>query len=387
MKIISKKQRRLFMSFIKQLYVWTPSLILVLCIAIMPSVSAAETSKEVRELKEKVKMMEQRQSELYHSLEEKKAVGLMKKIAEKLTLGGLVEIEASRDENDKTGDTSDIVLATVQLGLDAEINERVTAHIQLLWEEDDTEPIDMDEGTITYQAPGNLSVIAGKMYIPFGVFNSHFISDPIVLELGETNETAAMVNYVEGPAEVSIGVFNGSVDDGGDDQIQDYFANVTVSLKGIVPLLDVADLGAYYTSNIGDSDTMTATIGTTSVQETIPAFGGFIEASYGPYSLYAEYIRAKEEFEVADLDVNGDGKGDKPEAFNIEAGYQLNPYTELAIKYEGNKEMFNFPERQYGVALSYGLFYNVTAKVEALNGDYEDGNTRTLFTGQVAVEF
>src|SRR3990172_9886002 len=146
------------------------ALVLTICLAMLPDASIAETSDEVKELRNKVEELEKKQSMLYHSLEEKKAAGLMKSITDRLNLGGLIELEASRDENKKTGDASDVTLATVQLGLDAEINERLTGHILLLWEEDSTDPINVDEGTLTYKALGNVTLVGGKTYIPFGVF-------------------------------------------------------------------------------------------------------------------------------------------------------------------------------------------------------------------------
>lgn len=367
------------MDFIKRPGLWAPALVLIFCIAIMPSASNADTTHDVRELKQKVAVMEQQQSEIYHTLEEKKAAGLMKEIAEKVSLGGLIELEASREVND-SGGSSDIVLATVELALDAEINEQISGHLLFLFEEDDT-PFGVDEGTVTYKAPLGLSVTGGKMYIPFGVFNSHFISDPFVLELGETNETAVMVNYVEGPVEVSFGSFNGTMDDGGDDDIQDYFGNITVS-----PIENIS-FGAYYTSNIGDSDGLEGLVSGPPVRETIPAYGGFLSVAFGRVALEAEIIKTKRDFEIVDLDKDGNGKGDRPSAFNIELAYQVNDEIEAAIKYEESDDLFDLPLNQYGVAFSYGLFENVSASFEYLRGEFADETKRTLYTGQLAIEF
>jgi hypothetical protein len=46
-------------------------------------------------LKKKLDKVEKNQAELYHSLEEKKASGLMTKISDKFSLGGIIEVEAS----------------------------------------------------------------------------------------------------------------------------------------------------------------------------------------------------------------------------------------------------------------------------------------------------
>src|SRR5210317_89231 len=154
---------------------------------------------------------------------------LLQKINERVTLSGVVEVEAFSAEDFNGADTSDITLATVGLGLDAEITEWVNAHILLLYEEDDTEPMDLDEGTITL---GNLEKFplylnAGKMYVPFGSFESNMISDPLTLELGETRESAAQVGFEASGFYGSFYAFNSDIDDetSDDDEIKSFGAN------------------------------------------------------------------------------------------------------------------------------------------------------------------
>jgi len=52
-------------------------------------------------------------------------------------------------------------------------------------------------GTITL---GNMEMFpvyltAGKMYVPFGNFESNMIQDPVTLEIGETRESAGQVGF------------------------------------------------------------------------------------------------------------------------------------------------------------------------------------------------
>ena len=81
------------------------------------------------------------------------------------------------------GDISDMILATVELAIDAEINENVSGHILLLYEEDDTEEFTVDEGVITVTSSYGLSLSAGKMYVPFGVFTPTLSQTPLRLNL------------------------------------------------------------------------------------------------------------------------------------------------------------------------------------------------------------
>ncbi|MFQ5465066.1 MAG: LbtU family siderophore porin [Thermodesulfobacteriota bacterium] len=360
-------------------------LLLVLASVVLVPLSAlADSAHDVKGLREKVETLEKRQSELYHTLEEKKGTGLMRKITERIAVGGLVEVEASVDSNDRDGDSSDVVLATVELGLDAAIHERVAAHVLFLWEEDTTDPIDLDEGTVEITPLRGLTITGGKFYIPFGVFNSHFITDPQVLELAETNESALMFTYAGGPFSVSAGVFNGGLDEAGsDDAAEDWFAGVTV-----VPVRGV-EFGGYYTSDIGDSDVMTdVVLATTTVAGTVGGAGGYLSATYGPWTLDAEYVSATARFGAGVLDADSDGRGDRPRTFNVEVAFDVTRRVEVAAKLEGNRDFFTFPEAQYGVAASYGLYRNVALTVEYLHGEFSaDRTTRDLVTAQVAVAF
>lgn len=119
-------------------------------------------------------------------------------------LGGVVEVEAGfvNEDDSAMGDSSDIALATVEIGLDAKLNKNVEAQIVLLYE--DGEDFTVDEGTITLTGPYGEFITAGKMYVPFGMFNSHFISDPLTLELGETNESAILIGYGNDVFDVSL---------------------------------------------------------------------------------------------------------------------------------------------------------------------------------------
>lgn len=364
----------------------TLSLIFILALAFMlPGTSSAEDmAKELKALKQQIQRLESRQSELYHSLKEKKspaATGLAGVLPGNFHFGGLIETEVMVDDNDKDGDSSDITLATVELGLDVDINEFVKGHILLLWEEDDTDPIAMDEGTIIFVSPHGATLTVGKMYVPFGVFESHFISSPLTLELGETNESAILISYAKNIFEFSVGAFNGSADQSSESTVDDWVASLTVNpMEGVT-------IGVSYISDISDTDADLT--GLTSIRHRTPGIGGFASLSYGKFNFIGEYVGATERFHVLDLDADSSGSGDKPRAYNVELAYQLNEKTEVAAKYEGNDDMPSFVEWQYGGTVSYALYENVTIAAEFLHGKFDNAthdekNTATI---QAAIGF
>ena len=106
-------------------------------------------------------------------------------------LGVLVEVEASHEKQGDE-DRSDVNVSTFEVGLDAEPMEGVRGEAALLWEEGESDSLDVDVAFVevggTEAMP--VTVSAGRMYLPFGAFNSFMVSDPLTLELGETRETA-----------------------------------------------------------------------------------------------------------------------------------------------------------------------------------------------------
>jgi len=78
----------------------------------------------------------------------------------------------------------------------------------------------VDEGTITI---GNADVTpiyltAGRMYIPFGNFESNMISDPITLTMSETREEAFQLGVeLENGLHGSAYLFNGKIAEANSD--------------------------------------------------------------------------------------------------------------------------------------------------------------------------
>ncbi len=357
----------------------------IVSLAVTPgNLFAMEMDKEIKVLKERIEELETKQAEIYHTSEEKRAAGLMSKIAEKISFGGLIEVEAAADNDELNGNSSDLTLATVELGFDIEVDEKVDGHLLLLFEEgEEDNHFIIDEGIINIKSPYGLNLALGKMYVPFGNFNSHFISDPQTLELAETNDTAAVVSWGNDLIGLQVGVFNGDVDADGSNDIEDYVAAATITpCNGV-------EAGVSYISDISESDADITDLGASGafISDEIPGFAAFVTAEYRRFSLSGEYIGATKTFKLADLDVDANGSGDKPKTYNFEVAYGVNDALEVAVKYEGNDDFPGFPEEQYGVAASYGLFTNTTVALEYLRGEYNTGEERDLVTAQVALEF
>lgn len=316
--------------------------------------------------------------------------------AQKITLSGLIEVEASYEHADFADsgtpdtDSSDIALATVELGIDADITKHVGGHLLFKWEDGDSS-VDVDEGFIIIDGEDVIPLYlnAGKMYLPFGRFESHFISDPLTLEIGEINEGAAKIGYVHNRAEVCLGAFNGDVDEVGDDNhIDDFVVSVTVT-PDISEKFDLA-FGVSYISNIGDSDGLEGEItGAGTVKNDVPGLGIFLSLGFQDrYFVELEYVGATDDFQAGELKFDN-GQAFKPVTWNIEFSFLPVQALEIAVRYEGGDDLGDdfLPDERYGGAVSYTLFDNTTLAAEYLHASFENKDESDICTVQLGIEF
>jgi hypothetical protein len=306
---------------------------------------------------------------------------------------GLIEVEAGYGEVDfedplaEDEEADDVDLATVEFGIEAQIAPHVTGNVLFLYEEDE---LTVDEGFITLDGgevfPGYLS--AGKMYIPFGGYQTHFVTDPNTLVLGETGEGAILAGVILGDdmVDLSVGAFNGRAKEAGDDDSIDSFVAAAVAAP-----TDFLALGVSFTSNLGGSDGLSEAL--TAPEELDSLVGGwcaFATVTFAErFSLLGEYLGAIDDFKAGELYAEDDGKERRPAAWNVELGATILDNLEVAARYGGADDGADFlPETQYGGVINWGLFDNTNLALEYLHGDFEDDlQEEDTFTAQLAVEF
>ncbi|MEA1922883.1 MAG: LbtU family siderophore porin [Pseudomonadota bacterium] len=319
----------------------------------------------------------------------------LKLLGEHISIGGLVEIEVGFAEDYDGNDESDIVLATMALDIDIDLHKYVKAHILLLWEEDDTEPVDVDEAYIVL---GNtehfpLYMQAGKLYVPFGNFESHMISDPLTLELGETRESAVVLGLDFNGIYAGAYAFNGDINESGDDdEIKCFGLNAGYAFENENFNFDV---GMGWINSIGDSDGLTDAL-PGDIKDYVAGITAHAIFSWQGLTLIGEYLGATDEFELAELDFKGAGA--EPETWNIELGYTFEiagHETVVALAYQGSDEALalELPEERYLGTVGVGLIDGLSLALEyAHDEDYDkkDGGTgenADTLTLQLALEF
>lgn len=307
------------------------------------------------------------------------------KWANKIHLSGLVEVEMNYESADN--DNSDISLATVELGLDADISKYIKGHLLFLWEEDDTEPIEMDEGFITLGGSDDIPIYldAGKMYLPFGYFESHFIRDPLTLELGEINESAFKVSMTMGPVDFCTAIFNGDVNEvnENDNLVDNYVLAIIFNMPEDM-IKDIRFIaGSSYISNISDTDGLQDILAG-NIDEYAGGLNFFLSASWSDtFFLEMEYVEALDNIEVP-----GSSQNFEPSVWNLELAYMIQDGLEVAISYEGSDDIMDeMPKDRFGAVVNYELLNNLSTSLEYLHSEFKQQEDSDLITVQIAVEF
>lgn len=305
-------------------------------------------------------------------------------MAADVEVGGVLELQlVNSDDNDVKN--QDIVQATVELGFNAKVNDKVDAEIVLLLEDDGVDdPLGVDTATITYQINPTVYFKGGMTAIPFGNFNTYLISDPVTLVLGETADTIAAVGYSTGGIEVEFGAFNGDVTDdaAADEKVDKYYLAVNYEDEG-----SGIQAGVSYITDISESDGMQDALavpgpGPIVVDSAVAALALYVIYDAGQIHASGEYITAMGEYEATDP------VGDTaPKALNISAAYDVDAKTQVAVGYGSTSDVPGAPESVIGFAAHYAIEDDTTVSGEFLSGDYEGGGSLTAITVQIAVEF
>lgn len=345
-----------------------------------------KASAEIENLKKRIEALESQQPSPTQAEDQSLDSG---QISKYVTLHGLLEAEAYYAKPRDNDEESDLSLATAELSIEATLNEMVGGHITLLYEEEEGEEddIDVDEAVISLTSPGQLfgqtpSVHVGRMYVPFGMFNSFMISDPLTLELGETQDTAALF-ALEGEMWIlKAGVFNGDVDADNDNNHIDNF----VTALEFMPTENLA-FGFSYINDLAESESELVQDATL-YSSNVAGASAFLSARCGQFGLELEYLTALDDFDTTLVAIGEDLTGKRPAAWNIELAWMATEKVQLAARYEVAND-FQDDVKRHGGTISYGLHEHVVVALEYLRSeaDVAEDDTVDVVTAQLALEF
>ena len=322
--------------------------------------------------------------------------------ASPIQFSGTIESEAGIAiiQGDETTAESDLALATVEVGADVQLSDNVVAHLLLLYEEGENDDnIAVDEGSIAlknvYGTP--LAITFGRLYVPFGEFNSHFVSDPFTLEIAEAGKTALQLGIEHQFLAASLALFKSGVVAANDDN--NHINNFAFSISATTPEDTLGEgislsAGASLVKNFADTDGIGDVIGVnfdTDKLDNIPfGIGVFTSVGLSRAFLESEFITALSDFS-GETTASATFES-KPWALNAEIGYVLENLPipiEIAAKFERLHQSKDNNVNRFGGVISAGFFGETAGfAVEFLRTDAgNESDTENTLTFQLSTEF
>lgn len=321
-----------------------------------------------------------------------------KSFLDSISIGGAVEVEVTSGTDFTGTDSSDITLGTAEVFLDAKPTDYVETHLQLLYEDDGTETISLDEAWAVLGNPEEFPVWlqAGKWAVPFGGFDTAMSSDPLTQTLGETKEAAILVGAGTNGFSASGYVYNGDTSRAGDDDVIGQFG-FAAGYEGEAAGASF-NAGVGFISNIADSDGITEGLGANSaaLDDYVPGVEAHAAVGFAGVTVRGGYMTATDNFDAAQLAYGTAGA--RPSAWTAEGSYDfamLGQEATAAVTVQGSDEALalGLPALRTGGALTVGVFQGTSVTAEYLHdedyskgkgGTGEDGHAATL---KLAVEF
>ncbi|MBV0933753.1 LbtU family siderophore porin [Marinobacterium weihaiense] len=225
-----------------------PSLLTLACaVALMAplSVHAADTSvsAEIEALKQRIAELEARQAAQPTAA----PADAGNHWTDRVSLGGKAEFLATHSELDE-GSTNDLDVDTVELVVDAQVNEFITLSTTLKYEDEGAdEEFFVDEAIAVIAKEGSpLSLTVGKTGIPFGVIESATWTDPLTDDLSDNTDDLAMLSYAQGGFSSDLYIFKGDQDN--DDHVNNAGLNLGYAFGNGL------SVGAGYLNNLGNTE-------------------------------------------------------------------------------------------------------------------------------------
>ena len=278
--------------------------------------------------------------------------------AEKLSFSGAMEVEGhyiDATDWDSSESYSDIVLATVQLGLDAALIENVSAHVVALYKQDEID-FSIHEGYFQFKNIADtqgLSAKLGRMYLPFGQLETNMVNDTLGMGLISPDQSvgfrqsAALIGWQTTNFGIDGYIFNGKGELNNNGKEVD-----TLSDFGLSSTLGSEDMniGVDSLNNVVRSFVIPVAEGTSTDKLAAVAVHG--KALLGNVNILAEYIQLDK------LSDAGYNNTDQPTAAQIDAGYDFGNGWAAGLAWQGTNEAqsLGFPETKITAGVSTTIY-------------------------------
>lgn len=204
---------------------------------------------------------------------------------------------------------------------------------------------------------GDWGMKIGRLYVPFGVYYSHFVTGPL-LEFGQTRGDAILMDYTwRDTLELAAYIFDSKVDRRENHNEVDWGVNLEYVSKDESTRIGVgylSDLELLFDFN-------------NNFLHRVPVWNVYGMVGLPPFELTAEVLRAGKTFKEFPRNAN------QPFAYNIELAYFPFNFFQVAIRVEHSEKFDGNPEWQYGVSGTWAPWDSITVSADYLYGRYNKG--------------
>lgn len=300
---------------------------------------------------------------IYRNPEERREAGLGTQVTEWLKFGGVVELEKEWKKNkikgkDNTEDP-DTELA-IELGFEVKYDEWLEAEVLFAIEDNGRRHFqELDEGLVEVNL-GDWGMKIGRLYVPFGVYYSHFVEGPL-LEFGQTRGDAFLIDYtLMDSIELAAYIFDSKVDRRENHNEVDWGVNVEYVSED-----ESIRVGAGYISDLAESEDELLLDFKNNFLRRVPAWNAYALIGMTSFEFTAEILRATHAFQEFPQDA------DQPFAYNVELAYFPFQTVQVAARIEHSEELIDEPEWQYGISGTWAPWASVTVTIDYLYGRYK----------------
>lgn len=341
---------------------WHKNYLLIWVFFLLPIAYSAELEKSAQDSEP---------ARIYRSPEERREAGLGRQVTDWLQVSGLVEVSKMYQENNsRNGDKLkeyDRPVSALQLGFNLMFSEWLSA--EFIFDAEYDFEVRSSENQLTASwdeaffevSLGEWGIKAGRQYVPFGEYYSHFVTGPI-LEFGETRGDGVIIDYsFNEMLEVSAFVFDSDVVKQNRDGKLDWGGSIEYVSDD-----ESVRIGLGYLSDLAESDENFLSENNDRYEDRVSAWNAYILLGFDQFEVTAEYLQANNRFREFDANEN------KPDSFNVEFAYFPVSFVQLAARYEHSKEFRDAPRHQYGLAGTWAPTDHFTVTMEYLHGRYKN---------------
>jgi Ca2+-binding EF-hand superfamily protein len=215
-----------------------------------------------------------------------------------------------------------------------------------------------------------LFIAAGHASIPFGEYNSHFKTDPMIQVLGEVEAWYVSAGYDSDAGGANLTVFRGH------DNAGDY----DLVAHGEIEVIKGMDVGAAWTSDLSESKELRSLkhdLKIEGIERTFPTgssvmgLSAFFQWETNRFDLDAEFVMAVKSFRAGVLAESPR----KPWAFDIEGAIRPVDQWEISARFEMSRGIPKGPPWRVGIGMSYGICKYATVSIEFLIGPTDRART------------